>query len=327
MVNAIRAELLKARSGYWMLCVLAMAVLLPLDAWLVTRSELNTDGMDAETATKTLLGLVGLCPIAAAYVGGYVVTRDYYYRSIRRISLVQRKPETYMAKLTAGAARGLAAGVVGVCTWGGLTSVILWRDGTGFSQDAGMLVGLAGCLLACALGGVFGAAIGWALTNYHLVAAVTVGVPLEVDLPLMRVAPGVAKVLPNSALRFPDGVNVEVVRLLGPRDVEVRVYERGFAETWSCGTGVVASAVAAARAQGEDSGEWAIQVAGGSLMVVLDATTTYLRGPAVIIANGDLPRWPSSERRQRGPVSCVVAGGDSEDMVVSARASGDSAMS
>ena len=41
---------------------------------------------------------------------------------------------------------------------------------------------------------------------------------------------------------FPDGANVEVVRILGERHLEMRVHERGSGETMSCGTGAVAAA-------------------------------------------------------------------------------------
>ena len=46
--------------------------------------------------------------------------------------------------------------------------------------------------------------------------------------------------------RFPDGANVEVVRVLGDHRLEMRVHERGSGVTLSCGTGAVAAAVAAA---------------------------------------------------------------------------------
>ena len=45
--------------------------------------------------------------------------------------------------------------------------------------------------------------------------------------------------------RFPDGANVEVVRILGDECLDMRVYERGSGVTLSCGTGAVAAAVAA----------------------------------------------------------------------------------
>ena len=86
---------------------------------------------------------------------------------------------------------------------------------------------------------------------------------------------------------FPDGVNVELFRIVGDRQVEMRVHERGSGETRSCGTGAVATAVAAA---GEDPspGEWIIDVPGGRVTVTLDGRTSHLRGPAVLVAEGEI---------------------------------------
>jgi len=69
----------------------------------------------------------------------------------------------------------------------------------------------------------------------------------------------------------------------------MRVYERGSGETRSCGTGAVATAVAAARAVGEETGTWAVRVPGGVVTVTLDATTSWLTGPAVLVASGEIP--------------------------------------
>ena len=49
---------------------------------------------------------------------------------------------------------------------------------------------------------------------------------------------------------FPEGANVEVARITGHRQAEMRVHERGSGLTRSCGTGAVAAAVAAAVAVG-----------------------------------------------------------------------------
>jgi diaminopimelate epimerase len=87
---------------------------------------------------------------------------------------------------------------------------------------------------------------------------------------------------------FPDGVNVEMYRPLGDGSVEMRVYERGSGETRSCGTGAVATAVAAAHAEGRQEGTWEIAVPGGTVTVILDGTTSFLRGPAVLVAEGEL---------------------------------------
>ena len=87
---------------------------------------------------------------------------------------------------------------------------------------------------------------------------------------------------------FPEGANVELVRLTGERSAQMRVYERGSGPTRSCGTGAVAAAVAAAQATGEQDGTWLIQVPGGDLTVTLTPRTSLLTGPAVIVAEGDV---------------------------------------
>ncbi|GAA3034878.1 diaminopimelate epimerase [Streptosporangium longisporum] len=87
---------------------------------------------------------------------------------------------------------------------------------------------------------------------------------------------------------FPAGVNVELLNPVGTRRVVMRVFERGSGETRSCGTGAVASAVAAARLAGESTGTWAVEVLGGTVTVTLDEDTSYLAGPAVLVASGEL---------------------------------------
>ncbi|MFI6498467.1 diaminopimelate epimerase [Nonomuraea typhae] len=87
---------------------------------------------------------------------------------------------------------------------------------------------------------------------------------------------------------FHNGVNIELFNAVGPRRAVMRVYERGSGETRSCGTGAVATAVAAAHLSGESVGEWAVEVLGGTLTVTLTEETSYLAGPAVIIAEGNL---------------------------------------
>ncbi|MER5422209.1 diaminopimelate epimerase [Streptosporangium roseum] len=87
---------------------------------------------------------------------------------------------------------------------------------------------------------------------------------------------------------FPSGVNIELLNPVGPRRIVMRVFERGSGETRSCGTGAVASAVAAAHLAGETTGTWAVEVLGGTVTVTLDERTSYLAGPAVLVASGDL---------------------------------------
>jgi diaminopimelate epimerase len=100
--------------------------------------------------------------------------------------------------------------------------------------------------------------------------------------------------------QFPEGANVELVQVTGPRSVAMRVHERGSGETRSCGTGAVAAAAAAAQARSTGDGTWTVSVPGGDLTVTLDAGGAWLTGPAVIVAEGDLdPSWLASS----GPAS------------------------
>jgi diaminopimelate epimerase len=84
---------------------------------------------------------------------------------------------------------------------------------------------------------------------------------------------------------YPEGVNVEFVQFTGDHVVKMRVHERGSGETQSCGTGVVATARAAAKHIKENlPSKWEVNVPGGRLYVEIDAHNNgILTGPAVIV--------------------------------------------
>jgi diaminopimelate epimerase len=93
---------------------------------------------------------------------------------------------------------------------------------------------------------------------------------------------------------FPDGVNVEFVVVQGPRQIAMRVHERGVGETRSCGTGACAAMVAAARraavtpgSAGGDAPPYVVDVPGGRLTVAQRPDGhVELTGPAVLVAAG-----------------------------------------
>jgi diaminopimelate epimerase len=88
---------------------------------------------------------------------------------------------------------------------------------------------------------------------------------------------------------FPEGVNIELIDVLDPgAHIRLRVHERGVGETRSCGTGACAAAYAALVAQGRAEGTVVVDVPGGRLSVQVDAGTTVLTGPAVIVSAGAL---------------------------------------
>ncbi|HET7667779.1 MAG TPA: diaminopimelate epimerase [Mycobacterium sp.] len=98
--------------------------------------------------------------------------------------------------------------------------------------------------------------------------------------------------------QFPEGVNVEV--LTAPRGgaVSMRVHERGVGETRSCGTGTVAAAVAALVFDGASTGMLRVLIPGGEVTVTVTDATSYLRGPSVLVAKGELSEewWRSAQR-------------------------------
>jgi diaminopimelate epimerase len=100
---------------------------------------------------------------------------------------------------------------------------------------------------------------------------------------------------------FPDGANVEIVRVTGDGRAQMRVHERGSGVTLSCGTGAVAAAAAAASRGGHRRlvpGRWLIAVPGGRLAVTLTGSASLLSGPAVIVAEGELDQaWLAEAER------------------------------
>jgi diaminopimelate epimerase len=87
--------------------------------------------------------------------------------------------------------------------------------------------------------------------------------------------------------RFPDRTNVQLVRVEGPSELRVGVWERGAGETLSSGTSAVACA-AVAVARGWCTSPVTVHLSGGDLVVELDASSNArLTGPAQEIFAGE----------------------------------------
>lgn len=95
----------------------------------------------------------------------------------------------------------------------------------------------------------------------------------------------------QKSLFAPDGVNVNWFSMT-PGLINVRTYEKGVEdETWSCGTGVTASALIAGTLTNE--GEWDIETKGGRLHVSFRPiddkfTNVTLQGPAQLVFTGEI---------------------------------------
>jgi len=98
--------------------------------------------------------------------------------------------------------------------------------------------------------------------------------------------------------QFPEGVNVEVLTAPADGVVSMRVHERGVGETRSCGTGTVAAAVAALAFEGATTGTLRVRILGGEVEVAITETSSYLRGPSVLVADGELSEqwWRVAQR-------------------------------
>ena len=98
--------------------------------------------------------------------------------------------------------------------------------------------------------------------------------------------------------QFPEGVNIEVLTAPHGGVVSMRVHERGVGETRSCGTGTVAAAVAALAFDGAATGALRVRIPGGEVTVTVTEASSYLRGPSVLVAQGDLSEewWRAAQR-------------------------------
>ncbi|MGD0902602.1 MAG: diaminopimelate epimerase [Terracidiphilus sp.] len=87
---------------------------------------------------------------------------------------------------------------------------------------------------------------------------------------------------------FPQQTNVEFVRIVSPKEIEIRIWERGVGPTLSSGTGSSAAATAAI-ALGLAGSPLTVVAPGGAQTVAWDGPGTELKltGPAALIARGE----------------------------------------
>ena len=153
-------------------------------------------------------------------------------------------------------------------------------------------LGSGGQAFAATVGGRRFSGIGVDVGNPHLAC-------VDPDLTAEELAAlDVAAPVSFDHAQFPDGVNVEVVTAPADGAVSMRVHERGVGETRSCGTGTVAAAVAALAGTGADTGSLVVRVPGGEVVVTITDATSYLRGPSVLVARGEISEewWRGLQR-------------------------------
>ena len=88
---------------------------------------------------------------------------------------------------------------------------------------------------------------------------------------------------------FPEGVNVEFVKVLDDHTLKMRVWERGSGETFACGTGACASAVAAClNGYCKKGNDITVRLLGGDLVVNYTDDAVYMTGDAVKVFEGSV---------------------------------------
>ena len=96
---------------------------------------------------------------------------------------------------------------------------------------------------------------------------------------------------PQVSASIAGGSNIEFVERVAPNRLKVVVWERGVGRTEACGTGAVASAVAAAvRGYAPFGAPVQVDLPGGPLSIeVSESLHTWLEGPAVRVFQGEVP--------------------------------------
>lgn len=89
--------------------------------------------------------------------------------------------------------------------------------------------------------------------------------------------------------RFPDRTNSEFIRVVDQNHLQMRVWERGSGETWACGTGATASAVAAILL-GYTNSQVTVSLRGGDLDIIWNRESghVFMTGEAKEVFQGEI---------------------------------------
>lgn len=88
---------------------------------------------------------------------------------------------------------------------------------------------------------------------------------------------------------FPAKTNVEFIQVVDPKRIIMRVWERGSGETFACGTGACAAAVAA-RLKGLTESETVVELKGGDLLIQYKGltSTVLMTGSVDLVYHGSI---------------------------------------
>lgn len=89
--------------------------------------------------------------------------------------------------------------------------------------------------------------------------------------------------------RFPKRTNTEFVQIISRTEANMRVWERGSAETWACGTGTCACVMASILNEKTED-KVLVHLRGGDLTIEYDRATNhvFMTGPATEVFTGEI---------------------------------------
>ena len=89
--------------------------------------------------------------------------------------------------------------------------------------------------------------------------------------------------------RFPKRTNTEFVQVISRTEANMRVWERGSAETWACGTGTCAT-VMACILNGKTEDKVLVHLRGGDLTIEYDRASNhvFMTGPGTEVFSGEI---------------------------------------
>lgn len=89
--------------------------------------------------------------------------------------------------------------------------------------------------------------------------------------------------------RFPKRTNTEFVQIISRTEANMRVWERGSAETWACGTGTCACVMASILNEKTEN-KVLVHLRGGDLTIEYDRATNhvFMTGPATEVFTGEI---------------------------------------
>lgn len=198
--GGLRSELLRYFSGYSALGILAFTALVP---WFVANFlgwPDNSAKFSPAQNVQTFWGLAATIATVATFAGSYIVTREAYFRTLRRGVAMSGPIHFVRTKYVASLVVGLFTAVSGVALWSGSAALIASPEVRADLVNGASWHALLGVIVASAFGCLWGCSLGWIIRHYYATTIVTMLVPLALEVPLMANFPEIARWLPSGAL-------------------------------------------------------------------------------------------------------------------------------